>query len=306
MFGYVRAQNAELKVKEYEMYRGAYCGLCRSMGKCTGQCSRMTLSYDFAFLALLRICITNESISFSPRRCIAHPLRKRSMMDRTPTLDYCASAAAILNYHKIKDDIADEKGFGKLSAMLVLPFVAHARKKAFRKNKDAGLAELDAGVSKLLGELLEIEKKRHASVDEPAAVFGEILALICSHGLEGTEGRLAYEIGASVGRWIYSVDALDDMKGDLKRQSYNPFILLYGGREPSREELCLISDALKAALCRAECALDLVECDNAEIRNIVDNIMYLGLVDVTEGVIKKRDACKDKDKKRKTEGNSIQ
>ena len=142
MFGYVRAHNAELKVKEYEAYRGVYCGLCRSMGKCTGQCSRMTLSFDFAFLALLRICFSGERVEFESRRCIAHPLKKRSMMKRTATLEYCARAAAILNYHKIKDDLSDERGVKKLKAMLVYPFVAHSRKKAIKTGELSALDEV--------------------------------------------------------------------------------------------------------------------------------------------------------------------
>ncbi len=283
MFGYVRAHSAELKVKEYEAYRGVYCGLCRSMGKCTGQCSRMTLSYDFAFLALLRICISGEAIEFEQRRCIAHPLKKRNMMKSGPTLEYCSRAAAILNYHKIKDDLSDEKGFAKIGATLVLPFVSTARKKALR----AGLLELDQSIRALLCELSEIEKKELASVDEPAAVFGEILSQICAYGLEGSKERIAAQIGRSVGKWIYSVDALDDIREDAKRRRYNPFILLYGGEMPNSEQLAPIADALRAALCSAENALDLIECDNRDIKNIVDNIMFLGLPDVTDGVIRK-------------------
>lgn len=284
MFGYVRAHSAELKVKEYEAYRGVYCGLCRSMGECTGQCSRMTLSYDFAFLALLRISILGEAVEFEQRRCIAHPLKKRNTMKRSDTLEYCSRAAAILNYHKIKDDLSDEKGIKKLRAVAVLPFVAHARKKALK----AGLGELDKNIHVKLCALSELEAKHLASVDEPASLFGDILALICSYGLEGADVRIAAEIGKSVGKWIYSVDALDDMPDDAKRGRYNPFLLLYGKTMPSSEQLSGIADALKAELALgAENALDLIECKNQVIKNIVDNIMFLGLPEVTCGVIRK-------------------
>lgn len=284
MFGYVKAHSAELKVKEYEAYRGVYCGLCRSMGKCTGQCSRMTLSYDFAFLALLRISVLGEAVEFEARRCIAHPLKKRNTMKRSDTLEYCARAAAILNYHKIKDDLSDEKGFKKLRAVAALPFVAHARKKALR----AGLGELDKNIHAKLCALSELEAKHLASVDEPASLFGDILALICSYGLEGANARIAAEIGKSVGKWIYSVDALDDMPDDAKRGRYNPFLLLYGKTMPSAEQLSGIADALKVDLAiGAENALDLIECKNQIIKNIVDNIMFLGLPEVTCGVIQR-------------------
>ena len=287
MFGYVRVMSAELKVKEYELYRGAYCGLCRSMGKCTGQCSRMTLSYDFAFLALLRACLENTPIVLEKKRCIAHPLRKRSMAKPNEVLTYCAYAASLLNYHKIMDDISDEKGWRKLAAYTVLPFVKRARKKALK----AGYAELDAAISKKLTELSDVESKRTASVDTPAAIFGELLSDICSYGLEGANARIASAIGHSVGKWIYIVDAIDDVSKDEQKGRYNPLLLLYGGRRPTKEELLSVSEALKAQLVCASDALDLVDTQNHAVLSIIENIMYLGLPSVEQKILKE-DSCK--------------
>ena len=147
---------------------------------------------------------------------------------------------------------------------------------------------IDANISVKLNELSLIESERLVSVDAPASVFGDILSLICSYGLDGSDARIAAQLGKSVGKWIYSVDALDDMQSDAKRGRYNPFLLLYGGKVPSAEQLSGIADALRAALAdEAETALDLVECNNSIIKNIVDNIMFLGLPDVTDGVIRK-------------------
>ena len=81
MFGYVRTYTSELYVKENEFYKGVYCGLCRSLGKCTGQLSRATLNYDFVFGALLRMAATGEKIGFEKKRCIIHPIRKRAMVN---------------------------------------------------------------------------------------------------------------------------------------------------------------------------------------------------------------------------------
>lgn len=283
MFGYVRVNSGELKVKEYEAYRGVYCGLCRSMGKCTGQCSRMTLSYDFAFLALVRICLEDVEVRFTQRRCLAHPLKKRNSMERNSVLDYCARAAAILNYHKIMDDLGDEKGFKRLRALLAYPMVARARKKAVR----AGYGELDRMVGDKLCELSLCEKKHLVSVDAPAEIFGKILSDIMSFGLEGNRERIAAGIGHAVGKWIYTVDALDDMAEDKKKGRYNPFLLLYGGVSPTKEQLLLVKDALKVSLCSAEAALDLMDTDKIILKNIIDNIMFLGLPDTAEKVAEK-------------------
>ncbi len=284
MFGYVKVNSGELRVKEYEMYRGAYCGLCRSMGKCTGQCSRMSLSYDFVFLVMTRIMLTNTQISFSPRRCLAHPLKKRSVMDKNDQLDVCAYAAALLSYHKTRDDLADERGFKKLRARLIYPFVRSWRKRALR----VGLGELDKRLCDALGRLAELERQSLPSVDAPAEIFGEMLADISAYGLEGTEERIARALGRCVGKWIYIVDALDDLGEDKEKQRYNPFLLLYGGVSPSGEQLDLIYDSLKLELLEAEGAMDLLDAELIYIKNIMENILYLGMPDIAKKVTEQR------------------
>lgn len=290
MFGYVRVHKPELKVREYEVYRGAYCGLCRSMGKCTGQCSRMTLSYDFAFLALLRVTLTRDALEFATGRCIAHPFTRRSYLKRNPSLDYCAGAAAILNYHKVKDDISDEKGFRRLSAVALLPFVAYSRRRALKK---LGLASLDKSVSDGLTRLSEIEKSKISSVDAPAAAFGDILGNIICFGLEGNEKRIAYSLGCAVGKWIYAADALEDWREDGEKGRYNPFILLYEKPAPTPDDIESISISLKNQLFSAESAADLIDFSSEDIKNIIWNILYLGLPHRVESIGKPK---KRKDK----------
>ncbi len=273
MFGYVKVHQAELKVKEYEFYRGTYCGLCRSMGKCTGQCSRMTLSYDFAFLALVRLAFLKDEIAFSQGRCIAHPFKKRNYMKHNPTLAYCAGAAALLNYHKIADDLADESGFKKLRARLAHPFMAHGRKKALR----AGLGDLDASISAGLLALSEAERAGMASVDVPAGLFGDILGSILSYGMEEADARVATALGRTVGKWIYIADALDDLEEDAEKERYNPFLLLYDGVLPNEEQRESIRNALKNQLYEAEAATDLMDFESNEVKQLIFNILYLGM-----------------------------
>ena len=294
MFGYVKVHKPELKVREYEVYRGAYCGLCRAMGKCTGQCSRMSLSYDFAFLALLRVTFTRDSLEFASGRCIAHPLVKRSYLKRNSSLDYCAGAAAILNYHKIKDDISDEKGLKRLRAFCLLPFVSHSRRRALRR---LGLSSLDESISAGLSRLSEIERSGISSVDAPAAAFGEILGDIISFGLDGNEKRIAYSLGCAIGKWIYASDALEDWREDGEKGRYNPFILLYGKAAPTPEDIESISVSLKNQLFSAEGAADLIDFTNEDIKNIIWNILYLGLPHRIEAIgehPKKRKSKSDK------------
>ena len=55
MFGYVQPAYAELRVREHELYKAYYCGLCRAMGRTTGQLSRFSLNYDLVFLAMMSV-----------------------------------------------------------------------------------------------------------------------------------------------------------------------------------------------------------------------------------------------------------
>ena len=292
MFGYVKVTSAELKVKEYEFYRGTYCGLCRSMGKCTGQCSRMTLSYDFVFLALVRLAATSSKTEFEQKRCLAHPLKKRNSMIRNEVLDYCAKTAAILNYQKIVDDLKDERGFKRFRARVALPFVAHARKKAIKK--DPSLKELDAAIARELDTLAALEASADSGVDAPADSFGRLLGEIMSFGLNGSERRITYEIGKGVGGWIYIADAIDDINDDSKKGRYNPILKLYGGRIPDERELMMISDAIKNRLFGAEGAFDLLSTENDIISNILANVLFWSIPDTTAKIIKNNNDKKDK------------
>ena len=297
MFGYVRTMDAELKVKEHELYKATYCGLCRTMGKCTGQCSRMTLNYDFVFLALTRYAISPCDLSFKARRCLAHPFAKRSSMEQNEILKFCAEASAILNYQKILDDLNDERGAKRLRALLARPFVAHSRKKAIKKSP--ALCELDASISNKLKELNKIEKSDNVGVDAPAACFGDILGEIMAFGLDGSSKRIAFEFGKHIGAWIYLADALDDMRDDAKKGRYNPFLKLYGGRIPNENELSLIYDATKNKLFAASDAFDLIDVDDEGIKNILSNVLYIGIPKKTTDIINsysKENSPKGKDK----------
>lgn len=301
MFGYIRTDVPELRVRENEYYRAVYCGLCKAQGKCTGQCSRMTLSYDAVFLALLRLIVTEEQPEIKIGRCIAHPFRKRAYLAYCDSLAYCAYAYAILAYGKTVDDISDEKGMKRLKARLSKPFTKHMRKKALKKN----FAELDKAVNDGLKRLSETEKEKLPSVDVPADKFGDILADILSYGLDGNSKRIMRNIGHHIGRWIYIIDAADDHNEDLAKKRFNPFIYLYDGKELTQEQKNDIATSLRLELLAAEPAFDLLDynCD-PNIEEIVKNIIYRGMPDVAERVLEINGKSKHNKKSKKKRGQS--
>ena len=287
MFGYVRTYTPELKVREHEYYKGAYCGLCKSLGRCTGQCSRMTLNYDFVTFSLLRVALTCEKTSFSRERCILHPIKKRNVMTKNPELMHAAYSSAVIAYHKALDDLCDE-GFSKrlYTRIFLLPTVSSMRRRAV---KNESYASLDECCKKLLGDLAKLERDTSApkSVDIPAELFGKLLAEFLAFGLEGGNKKIAYSIGLHLGKWVYIADALDDMKEDLRLGRYNPFLRIYDGNIPSREQTSDVELALKNELIELEKALDLIDFGTDKtVKNILSNIIYLGMPKKIENIVK--------------------
>lgn len=276
MFGYVKPAAAELKVKEYELYRAVYCGLCAALGRNTTCVSRLSLSYDFVFLALVRMSLAGEVGRIEKRRCIAHPTKKRAVLVDAGQLDYCAKISAVLTYHKLLDDITDERGWKRLGAMLLRPAAAMMRRRA-------GLgAHPEDVIAGKLAEMASLEREGCASVDRMAEPFGEIMAAVCAYGFpEGSaEARIACEIGRHIGRFVYIADAMDDLPEDIRRGAYNPFIRMYGDDALTeiRGELALLERALTMELAGIEAAVELICFDAVpEYGNIIRNIIYLGL-----------------------------
>ena len=152
-------------------------------------------------------------------------------------------------------------------------------------------------VSEGLLRLSEIEKQNLCSVDVPADAFGDILADIVSWGLSGTDEKIMRDIGRHVGRWIYIVDAADDLDEDIKKQRFNPFKLLYNGNIPGEDKES-ISNSLKLELLAAEPAFDLIDYHELyDIEAIVSNIIYRGMPQTVERILGIQCKCNDNDTK---------
>ena len=273
MFGYVVVNKPSLRIKEYDYYKATYCGLCHAMGKCTGCISRLTLSYDMTFFALLRETLQGTEVQFKSKRCIRHPIKRVPTVEINPELEYCSYLSGILTAGKIADNISDEKGIKRaLASVLQLVF-----SKMDRESSE-NLPDLALIVDKKLAELDEIQEKKIPSIDVPANIFGELMAEALAYGLEDDKKLIALQIGKRLGRWIYIADALDDYESDRNSGSYNPFVLLYNGEDFTEDNIISISKMLEAELALALSAIDLLDNDADKNRSeIIKNILCLGM-----------------------------
>lgn len=282
MFGYVKIDKPECRIREYEYYRGVYCGLCRALGRCGGVCARLTLTYDFTFLALVRMALAGEKPRFGKKRCIAHPIVRHTEAAQNDSLAHCARASLMLSYHKLRDDVADEKGMKRARARCLSPFLRGMSRRAAK-----GYAALDEAVAARLSALSVLEKDPPLSLDRPALAFGEVAADILAFGLEGEAARVARVVGTAVGKWVYLIDALDDFDEDIRQGRYNPIAFVYGKETLSGEARETIGLALDACLAEASAALDLVDFPDGDMRALTENILHFGMPLAAKNLIEK-------------------
>lgn len=288
MFGYVKPYVPELKVAEYELFRAVYCGVCRSMGKHTGMVSRFTLSYDYVFLAAVRMAVEEMIPQCKKRRCIAHPVKKRNMAEENDALAYTAAAAACMLSEKLSDDTSDEVGFKKILSSAGNPFVRSMVRRAGEEN-----APSSQRIAFLLNKLYTLEMAESSSVDETAGAFGDVLAYVFSHGLSGNAAVLAGEIGRAAGRFVYICDAADDLADDIKKGRYNPIQRLWGEMATEEREGKIVISSLAAEAMGTAARIDLEKLGLAvellpvgnPLVPIIKNIVYLGMPSAIDKIL---------------------
>lgn len=283
MLGYVKAFKPEMKIKDYELYRGIYCSLCRALGRIYSPVAQLFLSYDFAFAAVLRMAASDSDCSFSKGRCPYNPAKKCLKCLNGTAIDFCAHALIITVYYKVLDNFHDSGVGSKILAVLIYPIIKLMHKKAVRLAPD---------VDKIIGESMKVqaetEKKTAVGIDETAHASADALGRVMALGFEDKRKDSLYSLGYMVGRYVYILDAADDLEDDLKKGSFNPFGGEYqdiGNVEKRNEFAERVRGMLNLTQSGALDALDSLEKKRFE--DILENIIFDGLTFSAEKVLKK-------------------
>lgn len=279
MFGYIQPLKCELKVREYDYYRAAYCGLCNSLRTRCGIKARFIVNYDFVFIALLLSCAENCEEKTSKKRCIVCP-KGRSCI-QSAAYDRAADISVILTYLKLCDDVED-KGF--LDGLFKARIPRLLLKKAY-KRASLSVPEYNLRAQRLYDELYALEKSKSRSIDETADKFALMLSGIVDESKP--HGRILAEMLYHIGRFVYIIDALDDFEEDFKKKEYNPIIFRFGVDSESlpeavKESILTTLEDSRLAVLRAFELLD-----GSDAMNLIRNIIELGMNASVHRVVKK-------------------
>ncbi|MCR4657654.1 MAG: DUF5685 family protein [Lachnospiraceae bacterium] len=263
MFGYVIVNRQELRLREYERYRSYYCGLCGELRKSYGSTARFCLSYDMTFVIMLLTALYEPESTDGMERCFAHPFTKHPVRENCFTV-YAADMNLLLACNKCEDDWKDERKFAKkIYSMLLGKRVRRISEKYPEKVR---------AIDENLLEIGKYEDTKEPNIDLAAGAFGEIMAEVLAVYRDEWENELR-RIGFYLGKFVYILDAFDDLETDKKSGSYNPLLLRCeadeGFRTGLKEEVEAMLLMMMSECSRAFERLPIIDRDVEILRNIL-------------------------------------
>lgn len=261
MFGYVNVHEAELKVKDFKKYKAYYCGLCQMLKEKYGTAGQITLTYDMTFAILLLTSLYECETKGRQLRCVVHPMKKQAMLQNEIT-EYAADMNLLLAYYHLKDDWEDEK---KLSGLLGTKVLQRKVRKAEAKYPRQCKVMVEE-----LKKIQEYEAENCMEIDYPAGCFGRIMEELFLYKVDHWEPTLR-KIGFYLGKFIYIMDAYEDLEEDIQKGNYNPL-----KKEAEKEEY---EENIQQMLCMmiGECAAEFEKLPCLWDVDILRNILYDGV-----------------------------
>ncbi len=280
MFGYIRVYKPDLKISEYETYKSIYCGLCQQLGQEYTPLARMTLSFDFTFLAALNMALAEDKPVYTKRKCPANPLKKCIMADLGEIQSHCCDCAVLMLWYKLEDDLKDHGTASRLRAAALYPAARLAYRKAAQRRP-----ELDQLIGNNMRLQAETEAACTASVDLASEPTAQVLSgLFSTLSEDPVQKRVLERLGYLLGRYVYLCDALDDLEDDREKGNYNPFL---ADQSAGPEQIETAIGTLYLTIAEAAKTFELLELKRFE--PILANILYLGMKETVDSIVSKKE-----------------
>ncbi|NLC17239.1 MAG: hypothetical protein GX756_05100 [Clostridiales bacterium] len=275
MYGYITPDKSKLYNKDFLLFRAFYCGVCKTTAKYFGNTPRLATNYDIAFLGAFLHAYLNILPQFLNQNCILNPFVKKYIVKSSALLKDITDLNLLLAYHNILDNKID--GGGIKNAVL-----EGLLKKHYQKSS-AALNEADQIIKTQYERLRRLEKENCASLDKTADCFAAmlrdcVLVLVKKHGGDNEDQNLK-DFLYNLGKLVYLLDALDDLKEDYKSKNYNPFLAKFGNFQNKEQFIADNKDDIDFII---NITINkMIENFNllpiTEGRDLLTNIIYYGL-----------------------------
>lgn len=263
MFGYVNADKKEMTDEERSTYQAYYCGLCRELKRQAGAGAQICLNYDITFLAILLSGLYEPDEVTEPFRCRLHPTKKR-FFHESEVMQYAASMNIVLSYYKLLDDYQDDhKTSRKKIANRFEPVVKRVCEEYPRQTQ---------AIEDFVRDLSDAEYRQEDNLTVLSALSGDMLGELFCYKEEDVWNESLRSMGYYLGKFIYLLDAYDDMEKDRKNHNFNPMLRAID-KDPSYDAFC--SQVLVSLI--AECTKEFERLPILKNASILRNILYSGI-----------------------------
>ena len=286
MFGYVLPDKPNMFVKDYAEYRAFYCGLCKSIGKKCSQVMRFTTNYDITFLNVLYHAVFNKDVEIAEEGCILGPFKKKAIVKDDELTRDIIDVNNILAHYKCIDDVIDNKSGTKWAFDKIL------LKKHYKRSK-VNFNNIDSLVSKGYDDLRKLEKENVASTDRVADPFANIMKGIAQELFRDKYTEDLGDMMYALGKWVYLVDAIDDIDDDYKNKKFNLFLVNYDYID-KKTFLVEKHDELEFILTSSE---KVIEDSFSKIKvekyeGVLTNVLWYGIKAKTKDILTRSEKCK--------------
>lgn len=264
MFGYVNLYKPTLSDDNYELFKTYYCSLCFRLGKDFNQAVRLSLSYDFTFLAILLDSLSDKKLELTNQRCLKHIGKQKQIAVNNEFIKYSSQMSAVLNFYKLTDDIKDDKSVKAF--ILRLPYLRQLKK------TDPHFEIISDEIIKHLNSLSKLENENCENIDEVSHEFAMIMQYLFSYNIK------LKRFGYNLGKFIYIIDAFDDMDDDLKKKHYNVINkkYAYDGTSMKKKQIASEIDFI-LTYTLSQLADEFEKLDIKKNKTLLENIIYFGL-----------------------------
>ena len=256
MFGTIMIDQNGMAKAVQARYQQCYCGLCHQLDTQFGSVGCATLTYDMTFLSILLGAICDLPETTGMCRCATKPIKQHSYVLSKGTA-YAADMNLILSYYQCLDDWHDDGNrLARQKSKLMEKFLPDIHNRWSRQCSVIGSS---------LAALGEMERSNELNPDLPANCFGRLLGTVFAWQND-EHAELLFKMGAALGRYVYLLDAVNDLKADIKKERYNPVV----AQSNSNFKPMLV-------MMMAECTEAFEAMRPFRDQDIIQNVLYAGV-----------------------------
>lgn len=274
MFGYIVINSEKLNEDQEQTYRSFYCGLCFALNETYGKKYSILLNNDMTFLSLVLSGLEEPETIQTRKRCPIH-FKKDTLVSHNLYTDYARDMTILLSYYKALDDEKDEKKPSRLLRRLLDPM----------KDVKEKYPKIVQQVEVALRDISQFEKQNSTDLDALCNASGRMVEAIFSFPGVSFEKEMR-GLGFALGKFIYLMDAYDDLEEDIKKKRFNPL----KNKKEEEDFSTKIESYLELFLSEATDCFERMPI--LEYSDIIRNILYSGVWNRYEQIQKKKKEVK--------------